>query len=388
MIPFFVVDRPISLDIVKSYWSQKPELRYGIMTHALTTERFRSLFAAYPCGDSGVCRACHEEIIEPGSMCERGLRLCKNVVKMCDSGIFAGNQRLSYQELFSRYEAMNLDYGVMIDYLSDARRTVQSAQKAILAFEGRRYSFQLVLVAQGQTVDEYVDCYQQLKELGEYPIAVGGMLKRKINSARYLHVSQEQLLDALLGKIRETFDPKWLFVLGVYHPKRHDLLSKYGVIGADYKGWIFNYEHRRDLLSEALPSVSASGLALPGSRLNQLLRRRVALEKQLHRRTVALRGNLEKRLRSEARERRDRTLTLVDLVDWQILALTAAQYSMDGLSAEQRQQLHNAVKLFGTNEQEVRFAGVHSYFEREIVPKLAGEMIPGTSRSVGRDVCA
>jgi hypothetical protein len=72
MIPFFVVDRPISLEIVKSYWSTKPEIRYGIMTHALTTERFRNLFARYPCGDHGICRACGQQVGESILLCSKG----------------------------------------------------------------------------------------------------------------------------------------------------------------------------------------------------------------------------------------------------------------------------------------------------------------------------
>ena len=182
-------------------------------------------------------------------LCSKGQVLRRNIIKMGDSGIFAGGERLPYEELFERYENMNVDYGVMVDYFLDPLRTHESAREAVRVFSARKYHFQLVLVAQGGNTDEYVDSYRELKRLGDYPIAVGGMLRRKMNSARYIHLSQEGLLNDVLSTIRATFDPDWLFVLGVYHHKRHGILSKHKVTGADYKGWIFNYEHRRDLLS-------------------------------------------------------------------------------------------------------------------------------------------
>ena len=52
----------------------------------------------------------------------------------------------------------------------------------------------------------------------------------------------------IISKIREEYDPKWLFVLGAYHPTRHDFFVEQNVWGSDYKGWIFRYTHKLDLL--------------------------------------------------------------------------------------------------------------------------------------------
>ena len=180
------------------------------MTHALTTERFRKLFARYPCGDPGIGRACGRQVEESMVLCSKGQVLRRNIIKMGDSGIFAGGERLPYEELFERYENMNVDYGVMVDYFLDPLRTHESAREAVRVFSARKYHFQLVLVAQGGNTDEYVDSYRELKRLGDYPIAVGGMLRRKMNSARYIHQSQEGLLNDVLSTIRATFDPDWL----------------------------------------------------------------------------------------------------------------------------------------------------------------------------------
>jgi hypothetical protein len=370
MIPFFVVDRPISLEIVKSYWSTKPQIKYGVMTHALTTERFRMLFARYPCGDPGICRACGREVGESDALCDKGQKLRRNIIKMGDSGIFAGGERLPYEELFGRYENMNVDYGVMVDYFLDTLRTLESAREAVHVFRARKYHFQLVLVAQGRNTDEYGKSYGELKRLGDYPIAIGGMLRRKINSARYIHLSQEALLDDVLWTIRKTFNPDWLFVLGVYHHKRHELLSKHDVTGTDYKGWIFNYEHRRDLLSRIQAPIREHGIARSGSRLYQLLTRRETLEKQLQRKTLALRGNLQGEVRHLAKQRRKRTLKLIERVDKEILTLTVREYRNNGLSPGDQYHVERAIEILSTSDQVVRFAGVHRYFEAEILPRI------------------
>jgi hypothetical protein len=340
------------------------------MTHALTTERFRTLFARYPCGDPGICRACGRQVGESKALCNKGQELRHNIIKMGDSGIFAGGERLPYEELFGRYESMNVDYGVMVDYFLDPLKTLESACEAVRVFCSRKYHFQLVLVAQGRNADEYVDSYQELKRLGDYPIAIGGMLRRKMNSARYIHLSQEALLDDVLGTIRATFDPDWLFVLGVYHHKRHGILLKHKVTGADYKGWIFNYEHRRDLLSRVQAPIRERGIARSGSRLYQLLTRREALGKQLQRKTLALRGNLQGEARHLAKQRHKRTLKLIECVDKEILTLTVREYRNNGLSPGDRYHVERAIEILSMSDQVVRFTGVHRYFEAEILPRI------------------
>ena len=77
--------------------------------------------------------------------------------------------------------------------------------------------------------------------MGYKHIAIGGLLKRNGNS-NYARVHSEEFLRNVIETIQEEFKPKYLFTLGVYNPKRHKLLEKLGVWGADYKGWSFSYD--------------------------------------------------------------------------------------------------------------------------------------------------
>ncbi len=371
MIPFFVVDRPISLEILKGFWSTQPGVRYGLMASACTTPRFRQLFSEYPgCTTDCPCRSSNE--IDTASFAAA----CPNrqsVIKMGDSGIFEGGGRLSYEQLFDRYQAMNVDYGIMVDYFLDAPKTVRSATEAVKVYEQQRRAFSLVLVAQGNSVDEYVNCYKRLREFGEFPIAVGGMLRTRANSARFLHVPQSEFLEQVLQAIRQQFDPSWLFVLGVYHPNRHAKLESLGVTGADYKGWIFNYTHRRDLISRALAPVSTTPAAASSPRLLQLLDRRDSLLSQLKRRNAALRGNLEKDQSKLAKRRKNGTLGLIGRLDDQLHLLIENQSRQNGLSPAEAPLWKNALAVLRTTDQEIRFSGVHNYLESRVLPHLTRE---------------
>src|ERR1700732_509792 len=90
---------------------------------------------------------------------------------------------------------------------------------------------------------------------GQY-IAIGGLLRRRLRSARYLYVASNEVLQRVLQAVRKKYDPRWLFVLGAYHPSRHQILGSNGVYGSDYKGWIFQYEHRRELLQRLHEKLS------------------------------------------------------------------------------------------------------------------------------------
>ena len=89
-----------------------------------------------------------------------------------------------------------------------------------------------------------MDCYIDLKNLGYNHIAIGGMLIRKENSARYVNIRDESFLRKVLAKIREHDPEGWLFALGCYSPKRHSAFLQYSVFGSDYKGWIFQYSEK------------------------------------------------------------------------------------------------------------------------------------------------
>ena len=359
MIPFFVVDRPISLEIVSSYWSTKTNLKYGLMTHALTSHNFRNLFANYPCGTS------NDETNRTRS------NTVKNVIKMCDSGIFStGREQITYEELFNRYDEMDADYGIMIDYFLDKEKTIDSAKKAVSLYEQGKYKFQLVLVAQGKTVDEYLDCYTKLNCLGIQHIAIGGLLRKKQNSARYIHLGDVDLFESLLSRIRNDFNPKWIFALGVYHPSRHELMENYGVFGADYKGWIFNYKHRREQICELFQHITDNLPEGSTGFLDSLLKRKELLDDKLKRKRLELRKDTQKEERLKAKRSITQNIKSLDDLNSKILKITIKQYHNDGFPENLLEQYNKLVKLAKLSEQKVRFAGVHDYFDKEILLKL------------------
>jgi hypothetical protein len=215
------------------------------MSHANTSKNFQELFSLYPCVKGDYCEVVQEicPFDKKVNRCLKGVAIKKNTIKMCDSGIFQKEGcSFEYSELFSIYENMNVKYGIMIDYLKQKKDTLKSAKEALKEYGKRNYSFQLVGVAQGRNLEEYVECYNELKKIGYSHIAVGGLLKKRENSVRYVRVGSEQLLRDILSKIRNENPKDWLFALGCYHPRRHSFFSKLGIFGSDYKGWIFNYD--------------------------------------------------------------------------------------------------------------------------------------------------
>jgi hypothetical protein len=245
LIPFFVADRPASLKILRGSRLEKYDVRVGVMSHANTSRDFQELFSLYPCVKRGYCEVVHGicPYDRKVNRCPKGLMIKEATIKMCDSGIFQkGGCSLEYSELFSIYENMNAMYGIIIDYLKQKNETITSAEEALTEYEEGEYTFQLVGVAQGANLEEYVECYNELRKMGYSHIAVGGLLKKRENSVRYVKVGNEQLLRDTLSMIRDENPKDWLFALGCYSPKRHDFFSQLNIYGTDYKGWIFNYD--------------------------------------------------------------------------------------------------------------------------------------------------
>lgn len=235
LIPFFVVDRPISLEILRDVMLKYPSIKIGLMTHALTSTNFMRKFNKFP---------------KDRFYSEREKELSKNLIKMSDSGIFNKNGcNLTYEELFKRYETLGVEYGIIIDFLKDSEKTIKSALKGLKIYKQSKYNFKLVAVAQGGDLDEYLKCYNKLQEYFEY-IAIGGLLKKISNSARYVRVRDENFMYNILTIIRKDYSPDWLFALGCYHPSRHERFNEIGIWGSDYKGWIFNYTPRLEVLLE------------------------------------------------------------------------------------------------------------------------------------------
>jgi len=234
-IPFLVADRPISLSIIKGI-SLPPGSRVGILTQAATTtDQFKKLYCDYPFAT--------DVIYHNGEPSDESIK--ERTIKMVDSGVFGKNGcRLSYEGLFTEYNKMEAHYGIMIDAFRDAKGTIDSAKIAMKKYRQSNWNFKLVGVAQGNDVDDYFRCYEFLQKLGFEYIAVGGLLQKRVNTARYVNVRCKALLESVLRGIRQRFDPKWLFPLGAFHPDRLELFTDVGVWGSDYKGWIFNYEKK------------------------------------------------------------------------------------------------------------------------------------------------
>jgi hypothetical protein len=249
MIPFLVADRPISLSIIKGI-SLPQGARVGILSQAATTsERFKQLFGTYPLDT---------DVVYPNGQPSDGT-IRKQTLKMVDSGIFGKNGcHLEYSDLFTAYHRMSADYGIMIDVMRDRTATIKSARRAISEYRNNDRRFKLVGVAQGETTEEYFRCYEQLLSLGYDHIAIGGLLQKRVNTARYAHVRSKQLLEEVLRGIRKRFNPEWLFALGVLHPDRIELFEEVGVWGSDYKGWIFNYE-KKDTVLDLLRNGNING---------------------------------------------------------------------------------------------------------------------------------
>ncbi len=215
------------------------------MTHANVFRPFKSDVKAFPCFDIDNCGVVDGPCQYGGSIerCPKGKKLRDSTVLICDSGVFQrrGCKIPSYPTLFNEYEAMGADYGIILDVLKDKDSTLRSAQEAIHVYRESDRSFKLIGVVQGHNIDDYVDCYRRLKAMGYEYIAIGGMLKRKEKSARYVNVRNEDLLKEILTEIRKIDPSGWLFALGCYSPQRHSIMLEHGIFGADYKGWIFQY---------------------------------------------------------------------------------------------------------------------------------------------------
>ena len=214
LIPFFVADRPASLLILKGIMLRHPDVKVGIMSHAFTSKNFWQMFSDYPYKLNLLYENpyfLNEEVI-----------LAQNLIKIADSGVFTRNGcTIDYKELFARYNQLGVEFGVIIDILKDSSETIQSAMKGLRIYkrDKQKYHFKLIAVAQGKTMDEYLKCYEKLQQQFEY-VAIGGLLKKSENSARYVRVQDEQFMHDVLTAIKKDFSPEWIFPLGCYHPSR------------------------------------------------------------------------------------------------------------------------------------------------------------------------
>lgn len=212
MIPIFVVDRPFSLKILEGLTNYRNQ--FGILSHAFTSANFKEKFKMFPLTD----------------------------IKIGDSGIYQGREK-DYDSLFREYLRMGVNYGIIKDYYRDPQMTLKSAEEAIKVYHAQGYynNFKLVGVAQGRTVEEYVENYAEQKKMGYEMVAIGGMLDKIDKHKRLVKVKQEELLIKTLKTIRAEYPKDRLFPLGTFNRYRIGFFKEVGVWGADYKGWIFKY---------------------------------------------------------------------------------------------------------------------------------------------------
>lgn len=361
LTPFFVVDRPASLFILKGVFLKYPQVKVGLMTHAFTSENFWQMFKNFPYGAPLLYGK--KPLLKEEELLNRSL------VKMADSGIFCkGGCTVSYEELFLRYNQLGTHYGIMIDVLKDSKATLKSAMKALKAYEKnkRKYRFKLVAVAQGNNLDEYLDCYRKLEQYFPF-VAVGGLLKKREKSARYVTVRDENFSYDVLDSIKKTFSPKWLYALGSYHPKRHRKFQEIGIWGSDYKGWIFNYQRRLDALHGVNEDLKAFELQ---NGFSKRLRNRLTKVSRSH-------ENLHK-LERKWREEKDQSsktnlwarvnLSRVDLENSYLeLKCQRERLSSDNhLPTHYKKTLNTFKRFLNSTDQKLRFQQVRKYIEDNI----------------------
>ncbi len=216
MIPVFVVDRPASLRILQQLTDHKDE--FGILAHAYTSDNFKKQFADFSLTD----------------------------FKIGDSGIYQ-KEYMNYEELFKEYEKMHVKYGIIKDFYRDPRKTLKSAKDANKMYNKGNYNFELIGVAQGNTVAEYVRSYKEQRALfGK--VAIGGLLDKVENHVRMVKVKSDVFLKNVLHAIRVYNPDDDIFPLGVFNKKRISLFEQQNIWASDYKGWIFRYNREQALI--------------------------------------------------------------------------------------------------------------------------------------------
>jgi hypothetical protein len=267
---------------------------------------------------------------------------------------------------------MGTDFGIMIDVLRDSKATIRSAEKALKIYEKnkRKYNFNLIAVAQGNTLDEYLECFKKLSHNFKF-IAVGGLLKKRENTARYVTVRDEEFLYTVLDMIKKEFKPEWLFALGCYHPSRHKRFEELGIWGSDYKGWIFNYQQKRKIVGEIsnalLKIESKNGLGLG---LNKLRKEVEKLEKGLSNEETKWRVTKEARLKRISWNKISRLKIDLELAHQKLLGKRQLISERNHLPTDYKSKLMNLKTNMDQGEQLLRFQQVRNYINARVYAQL------------------
>jgi hypothetical protein len=246
LTPLFVVDRPISLEILGGLSDKR--YQFGILSHAFTTDNFKAKFKEFEFAK----------------------------YKVGDSGIYQGKD-ISYPELFNEYIKMGVTHGIIKDYFRNPVKTLESSKEAWEYYNNAKMQgkFVLVGVAQGNTVEEYLKSYEDQKKIGYKMIAIGGLLSKIENHSRMVRVLKEDLLTSVLKAMREKYPFDSIFPLGVFSRSRIGVFKQLNVWATDYKGWIFRYNieqsHRKKdrfvqvqnyIRNEVLPLITKDRLLI------------------------------------------------------------------------------------------------------------------------------
>lgn len=253
--PFLVADRPASLRMIRGATLEAFEGPCGIMTHANVSENVKNFVREFPSSDgfyphnttSDRKQEYEDEgkyVDKTGTLTPLGEEIQEKTVCISDSGVFTkdGSDFSDYSKLFETYEEMEVDYGIMIDHLNDPIATIESAQDALGTYEKGDFDFNLIGVAQGTTVSEYLECYDDLRAMGFNHIAIGGLLESHGDrGGAFASVSDDEYMQEVLQAVRNEYPDDWLFALGCHHPSRREMFNKLDLYGSDYKGWIYKY---------------------------------------------------------------------------------------------------------------------------------------------------
>lgn len=366
LIPFFVADRPASLQILKGIMLKYSEIKIGIMTHIFTSKKFEQIFSDFP-NNQGI-------LYGNESLLGKENTLACNLIKMADSGVFGKNGcHIDYEELFEKYNRLGVNFGVIIDVLKDYKKTITSAAKGLKIFKKNKdkYCFKLVGVAQGNTTEEYLKCYDKLISIGFDHIAIGGLLKKVENSARYVKVRNESFMYEVLTTIRKDFAPKWLFALGCYHPSRHKKFEEIGIWGSDYKGWIFNYISKSDTLMNLNKNLSSFEIANGfDDGFKEELRKTNELEENLKNLQKKQREEKNPKIRKDIREKMEAIKDKLKLMYATLLNRREYIVANHHLPIDYRNKVATFKMVINENEQAWRFRQVREYIEKNVYGKL------------------
>ncbi|MGE9810296.1 hypothetical protein ACLIKE_03015 [Ferroplasma acidiphilum] len=205
MMPVFSADTPESLGMLQQLDDCKG--KFGIMAHPYASGNFKKQFAdfnlpAFKIGDPGICQE--------------------------------GN--MDYHKLFGEYEKMGVDYGTIKYCCRGPSETLESANEALKEYKKGNYNFQLMGVAQGNTVAEYAGSYKSQRCTGLGIVVLGGLLAKAENPAGMDDAKNGTFLKNVLHAIRALCPDDKIFPLGAFNKSMAEIFKSENIWALDYGG--------------------------------------------------------------------------------------------------------------------------------------------------------